>query len=147
MTRVLLTCSLLLAACQNLHATSSDPEVVERDCFTCHAADYEAAPNHPGVKPTTCADCHTTETWAGVHPEHIFAITTGPHAGATCESCHKTELGANSGGENTDCINCHAHNSRADLEDEHDDEDDFVWDESNPNSCLSCHPDGRNRDD
>nr|MBA3540822.1 hypothetical protein [Deltaproteobacteria bacterium] len=76
------------------------------DCFGCHAQSYQTAktPDHdpPGgpLLPRDCARCHVTTGWApAIDPakvtrlaatEHdrVFALSTGSHRTATCESCH-----------------------------------------------------------
>lgn len=62
------------------------------DCYACHGSDYEGAHNpfHPGVMPTTCADCHETDAWRPARfPEHPFPLI-GAHQRALCSDgrCH-----------------------------------------------------------
>jgi hypothetical protein len=127
-------------------------EVGGGDCYSCHRPDYEATtmPAHPGMFPTTCADCHMTSAWqpalGGAHPESAFPIRSGPHSGFGCFDCHDPEnLGPSSvDGANTDCIGCHTgEHSRTKMDEKHQEEPGYVWDDGMPHFCLTCHPTGR----
>jgi hypothetical protein len=139
----------LLTACTQPH----DPGAVEvrsDDCYTCHVAEYEATtmPPHPGNKPTTCGDCHGTTAWTpaldGDHPEDAFPINGGPHGDITCLDCHDPDLGPSIGGMDVSCIGCHTgEHDRTEMDDKHDEEPRYMWDESRPAFCRDCHPRGR----
>jgi hypothetical protein len=129
-----------VAACTSQH----DPNAIEvaaEDCYACHVADYEGAtmPPHVGNKPTTCGDCHGTESWTpaldGDHPEDAF----------TCLDCHDPDLGPTTGGMDVSCIGCHTgEHDRAEMDDKHQEESRYMWDDSRPAFCRDCHPRGRN---
>jgi len=150
--RSLVFVSLLTVACSQ-HQDGA-VEVSRRDCYTCHRADYEATTNpvHPGSRPTTCWQCHTTNAWRpaadGIHPESAFPIQSGPHRDFTCLDCHDLDRGSYVDGANTDCIGCHtgAH-TRAKMDDQHNEEPGYVWNDAQPSFCLTCHPRGLKEDD
>ncbi|HEX8384714.1 MAG TPA: cytochrome c3 family protein, partial [Rubricoccaceae bacterium] len=107
------------------------------DCFACHASDYQTVHAGSGF-PTTCSECHGTTTWGGATFAHDdFPIYSGDHAGewASCQTCH-TQPGQP---QVFTCLTCHEH-SRDEMDDEHEDEDDYVY---NSQACYNCHPDGR----
>jgi hypothetical protein len=141
------------AACtgtQDIHQTS---EAKSKACYDCHSTAYQIVqtPVHVGVMPTTCADCHSTNAWipaAGGHPEDKFPITTGSHANPAigCSDCHIASLGADTGGQNTDCVHCHlgAHNTPA-IDSAHTGVANYPGSApTSPPSCLNagCHPSG-----
>jgi hypothetical protein len=99
--------------------------------------------------PTTCIDCHTTRAWTpalmGTHPEGRFPIAGGPHSGFQCLDCHDPDLGASTGGMNTDCVGCHTgEHTRARMDRVHEGESGYPTGAAPPNFCLDCHPAGRN---
>jgi hypothetical protein len=148
--RVLPAILVVLFACNPAH----DPGAIEvrgEDCYACHVAEYEAttAPPHPGNKPTTCGDCHSTLAWTpaleGDHPENAFPINGGPHGAITCLECHDPDLGASSAGMNVSCIGCHTgEHDRARMDDKHQEESRYRWDDARPAFCRDCHPRGLN---
>jgi hypothetical protein len=81
---------LLLAACSA--SSGAAPAEAEKDpqrCATCHLDEYRATthPVHVGEKPTTCAICHTQDSW---HPDvlsHPWPLD-GAHAKTACFKCH-----------------------------------------------------------
>jgi hypothetical protein len=91
----------------------------QEDCVACHRADYDEEHTGSGFA-TTCADCHTVETWEGATFDHAatgFALL-GLHEPLACEACHiepghQLKFPAPSGQE--DCVACH----RADYDEEH----------------------------
>ena len=136
----------------DIHDVSS--AALNKDCYSCHSTAYETVqtPIHLDLFPTTCADCHSTTAWLPAqnnHPEAAFPITTGSHAnaGIRCTDCHNSSLGLDTGGLNTDCVDCHlgAHNGAA---------NDTIHAgisgypgfsagvATSPHFCLSCHPSG-----
>jgi hypothetical protein len=141
------------AACtgtQDIHETQ---QAKNKACFDCHSTAYDlvATPKHVGVYPTTCSDCHSTTAWipaAGGHPEAKFPITTGSHSNAAiaCSDCHIASLGADTAGQNTDCVHCHlgAHNTPA-IDGAHASVANYTGSTpTSPPSCLNagCHPSG-----
>ena len=78
----------LLPACDGIDVTSSAALPSAR-CASCHLPEYLAAdhPLHRGVKPTTCATCHTQESFHPMRLEHSFPLD-GAHAKADCFACH-----------------------------------------------------------
>jgi hypothetical protein len=141
------------AACagtQDIHETQ---QAKNKACFQCHSTAYDLVqtPKHVGVYPTTCSDCHSTIAWipaAGGHPEAKFPITTGSHSNPAigCSDCHIASLGADTGGQNTDCVHCHlgAHGTPA-IDAAHTSVANYMGSSpTSPPSCLSagCHPSG-----
>jgi len=106
------------------------------DCYACHAADHARV--HPSF-PTTCAQCHTVQTWAGATFDHdpLFPIFSGRHAGtwASCQTCH-VQPGTF---EVFSCLNCHEHR-RSEMDDEHRRVPGYVYESA---ACFACHPRGR----
>ena len=79
------------------------------DCFSCHQADYNRAPNHVAMNfAHTCKDCHTTTTFTGALFDHS---TLGPNP--NCYSCHQTQYRSAQNpnhaalGIPTTCAQCH----------------------------------------
>ncbi len=81
-----------------------------RDCFACHAADYQktTSPNHAAAGfPTTCEQCHqaSSPSWTGAGFNHASAFPlVGVHATQTCAACHKNGVYK---GTPRDCFGCH----------------------------------------
>jgi hypothetical protein len=98
------------------------------DCAACHAEDHQAA--HSNF-PTTCLDCHTTDSFAGATFDHGDATgfpLFGVHQTLDCALCHSTPdftpLFDPNGPD--DCFTCHAD----DHEQAH---------AAFPTTCLDCH--------
>jgi hypothetical protein len=126
------------ADCADCHQASVF-QGTPRDCFACHAVDYQMAtnPNHAAnAYPTRCETCHDTFAWAPARFDHsrFFPIAGGDHGALDCTDCHA----GGSFGAFT-CVSCHEH-SQAEMDDKHDDVGGYVF--SSP-ACLTCHPDGR----
>lgn len=124
--------------------------VKDRLCSLCHLPDYANTqePIHMGLYPTTCVDCHGTQAWRpalnGVHPEADFPLADGPHKKIGCTDCHDVDRGTSTDGVNADCIGCHSgDHARGKVDDQHDGVADYVFDETAPNFCLLCHPNGQ----
>lgn len=118
------------------------------ECYSCHQTDYEQATNPPHVDnfPTTCEQCHGTQSFrpalVGVHPEDAFRIQAGPHQGLDCASCHRAELGPFGAG-NTDCVGCHLQtHARSAMDLRHSGVPGYPSGEAAGNFCLGCHPNG-----
>jgi hypothetical protein len=143
--------------CEDCHTTSAwmpatfTHEQVTGTCHDCHRLDYERTTNPPHVQqgyPQTCNDCHTTDMWIpaldGLHPEATFPIADGPHQEFLCLECHKANLGPSQDGQNTDCVGCHTgEHARQEVDDQHQEVPEYVFDVANPHFCLECHPNGR----
>ncbi len=111
------------------------------DCFFCHESEYQNAddPDHQASGfPTSCADCHNTSDWDDAefnHDQLYFPIYSGEHRNEwdECSDCHI-------GGDVSDfscTTTCHTNQNS--LADEHDDVNNYVYDD---HSCFECHPDG-----
>ncbi|MDZ4698140.1 MAG: cytochrome c3 family protein [Rhodothermales bacterium] len=105
----------------------------DQDCISCHQPDY--TDEHAGSGfPTTCLECHSTETWDGATFDHVLAsegfALIGAHDALACETCHSmpdlTPLFTPANDQ--DCITCH----QQDYSDEH-------TGTGFPNTCLDCH--------
>ncbi len=121
-------------------------------CVDCHRSDYDGSPylGHDTFA-LSCQDCHTSSAWTpatgGNHPEDAFPIESGPHKDYRddCVSCHNPDLGSPVAGENADCVGCHdGDHTRAKMDAEHREENDYPTGPAPPNFCLDCHEDGRN---
>lgn len=118
------------------------------DCASCHRADYDRAsnPNHAASRfPTTCETCHTTAAWRPASFNHdgpYFPIYSGNHRGvwSSCSECHINP----SSYRQFECILCHAHSNRAELDREHREVRGYEY--SSP-ACYRCHPRGTAEDD
>ncbi len=112
------------------------------NCFACHEQDYNDAiePKHQTANfPNTCEDCHTPKAWTPAdwdHDNQYFPIYSGKHRGEwdNCIDCHVNPEDY----KQFECINCHEHR-QSKMDNEHDDERDYVWES---HACYSCHPDG-----
>ncbi|MCF6332284.1 MAG: hypothetical protein L3J11_03290 [Draconibacterium sp.] len=76
------------------------------DCFSCHQADYNGAPEHLLQNyPRECTQCHNTNDWGDANFDHSstnFPLT-GTHATIDCVQCHS----AGYAGTATLCSACH----------------------------------------
>ena len=101
------------------------------DCYSCHATDYQGAPDHVALSfPHTCQQCHTTTAWLPSTFRHSFPLS-GSHDRA-CTDCHTT------GSTSTfNCLNCH---TAASTNARHDDVSGYSY---NSQACYQCHPTGR----
>lgn len=129
--------AVLVGGCLQSHGDPAVKEIGDRNCITCHQAEFDATslkvsiykahkpPDHKalGFDPAKCVDCHVTtanpKAWrlAINHTETVFATKSGPHAGIACTGCHNLALtdpanpseavGNSIKGANTDCIGCH----------------------------------------
>lgn len=85
--------------CSSCHTPSAQGSMqfvgTHTECFFCHRADFNTAPNHVASNfPTACAGCHNQVAWSAVsglaggsHPTTPLALT-GVHAGQQCADCH-----------------------------------------------------------
>lgn len=114
-----------------------------KDCFSCHATEYNAAvPNHASAGFTTgaCATCHNTTTWSGATFDHDgawFPIDSGKHAGkwAACTDCHTNAANYTV----FTCLSCHPHSDKTKTDEKHSGRRDYQYLSS---ACYSCHPRG-----
>lgn len=145
-----------VAACASCHV-GGVYSGLPTDCFTCHTAEYSAAPDHVADSyPLTCESCHGTSTWQGALFNHAaagistgcnachasdFAATTAPDHNAmglstACESCHQTHMWVPStfahAGISTDCASCHIADYNATTDPNH-------IAEGFSTSCEDCH--------
>jgi hypothetical protein len=104
---------------------------ISSDCYSCHLADYEAAPDHTALSfPHDCEHCHNTTSWKSVSFEHPFP-RTGPHD-VSCDLCHTT------GSTSTfDCLGCH---DKATTDSRHDEVREYSY---NSLACYECHSQGQ----
>jgi hypothetical protein len=97
-------------SCVECH-TQPTYEETSSECLACHEQDYNEAedPPHAGQYPTTCAECHTTNSWEGAsfdHNQTTFPLT-GAHVLANCAQCHDGGIFA---GTESACVACHEAN-------------------------------------
>ena len=123
-------------ACSACH---SKGYVLPRDCYGCHATDYNNAanPNHKAAGfPTTCDTCHypTHTAWTQAVFGHDFPIKSGKHVGFVCADCHTTN-----NFQQFSCIDCHTH-SKSTVDSAHRDVGGYSY---NSQSCYACHPKGQ----
>ncbi len=121
--------------CDNCHHGSGSPP---KDCFGCHAGDYQGAknPDHVAASfPTSCDRCHfpSHSRWSQADFAHDFPITSGPHQ-VDCTECHLS-----SSYNQFSCTHCHKH-EKNEMDDKHDEEAGYVYDSQ---ACYGCHPSGR----
>lgn len=106
---------------------------LSQDCHSCHASDYQGAPDHVSLGfSQTCEQCHTTAAWDPSTFHHAFPLT-GDH-NLNCTECHNT--GSTS---SFSCIDCHDHR-QSEADSEHDDVSGYTYASQ---ACYQCHPNGR----
>lgn len=165
-TRLPLTGMHALADCTQCHQRGDARRMsdVPADCFACHENEYRRVSTHPSHVgdpadpasvpfPRDCALCHRATGWspalvdpatlprsmgltAGPSHELSFPIASGPHRGATCDSCHR----APSVPRAVTCSGCHAHDPvrvRAQHR--------VAVAPDDAAACLRCHPGGARR--
>lgn len=130
--------------CQQCHLTDKYSDA-SPDCVSCHQDDFNNTnnPDHQaGGFPTDCALCHDTNpgwnaTAFGDHDDKYFPIYSGKHKGEwnQCVDCH-TSSGSFS---SFSCIDCHEHNNKAGVDNDHDEVSGYSYQSS---ACYQCHPDG-----
>jgi hypothetical protein len=94
--------ALTLAACGS---SDSVPAGKDGACAGCHLPDFQGAHGHPGSKPTTCAVCHTQQSWHPTVLEHEWTLD-GAHEKAKCFACHTGDPPKYRGLPHT-CVDCH----------------------------------------
>ncbi len=125
-----------LADCAQCH--HSYPElkfdVLNVDCYACHASDYNSAqtPNHLTANfSKDCQECHSISslTWSASNVNHSFFPLVGGHALPSCYSCHKQNTFQ---GLTPDCYSCHRPNYEATKNPNH-------ISAGLPTTCNVCH--------
>jgi hypothetical protein len=134
-------------SCDNCHTVPSlgllfSPSD-QNDCIACHRVNYDDEHTGSGF-PTTCLDCHSTDTWSGATFDHdvpFFPIYSGEHSGEwdSCQTCHTVPADYSV----FSCLICHEHN-QADVDSEHSGVSNYSYDSV---SCYNCHPDGKKSED
>lgn len=140
-----LTGAHLLVNCTDCHTMGyqNTPNL----CVACHETEYNNTtdPNHIAAQfPNTCEDCHSSISWDPADWDHdgqYFPIYSGPHreAWTLCSECHVNP----SNYVQFECIQCHEHNNKNDMDDKHKDEPDYDYISSR---CYECHPNGKRED-
>ena len=128
--------------CQKCH--SSGYTNTPNTCFGCHEAKYNATtnPNHKTAAfPTDCESCHSQNAWKPATFDHdgkYFPIYSGKHQGEwnTCSDCHTSSADYRI----FSCINCHEHNNKANVDDDHRGVNGYSYVSS---ECYRCHPNGK----
>ena len=122
--------------------------VAGRPCESCHLSDFQATtnPDHESAMfPLDCTECHnSTTTWLGAEFDHdglFFPIYSGKHNGKwdDCSDCHTNP----SNFATFSCIDCHKHNDRNKVDNDHSDVSEYNSSSYNSNECFRCHPQGR----
>jgi hypothetical protein len=95
--------------CSQCHTGALGP--IPSTCYSCHAANYQAAPNHVTLAfPQNCEQCHTTAAWLPSTFSHTTFPLTGGHNGLRCVQCHTSGV---FGPIPSTCYSCHATNYQA----------------------------------
>jgi hypothetical protein len=111
------------------------------DCYACHRDDYNATndPDHEAAGfPRDCEECHNTNSRSGAsinHPQFPIGPGSEHREGSVWNSCSDCHPNPSNFGV-FDCLSCH---ERDEMDDEHEDEDGYVY--QSP-ACLDCHPTG-----
>ena len=124
--------SLSCQSCHEADGTPKFPGVANGDCIACHQAAYDGQHGGSGF-PTTCLECHTTDSFTGATADHSTASggfeLLGAHASLSCQSCHEADGTPKFPGVADDeCIACH----QADFDGQH-------GGGGFPTTCLECH--------
>ncbi len=101
------------------------------DCSSCHQDEYNATrnPDHRAAGyPTTCQNCHSTNSWEGATFQHTTFPLQGAHRTVACESCHTNGYA----GTPRDCYSCHRPDYDATTNPNH-------RAANFPTTCESCH--------
>ncbi|MEW6599590.1 MAG: hypothetical protein AB1499_01330 [Nitrospirota bacterium] len=99
------------AECTDCHK-NGDYRNTPTDCFVCHQADYQTAPNHVASGyPHDCMECHQISApWEQASFNHESFTFSGAHASlkGDCLTCHASSGMILAGTTDSDCYNCHA---------------------------------------
>jgi Cytochrome c3 len=112
-------------------------------CFGCHSGDYNGTndPDHQSAGfPTNCEACHSQNAWTPAtfnHDGMYFPIYSGTHDGEwdACVDCHTVPNNFSL----FSCIDCHEHDNPAELADDHEDVNGYIYQST---ACYACHPTG-----
>lgn len=119
------------ASCESCHADGVYAGT-PRDCYSCHANDYNRTndPNHRAAGfPTGCETCHDAQGWDNATFDHgQYFPLEGAHAQTPCESCHANGFASTP----SDCFSCHANEYNATTDPNH-------QAAGFPTTCESCH--------
>jgi len=88
-------------------ASSFNHAGITSGCYDCHKAKYDSTtnPNHTASNfPTTCEQCHRTNSWRPATFSHTKFPLVGVHATLQCSVCHQ---GGKYTGLSSDCYSCH----------------------------------------
>ncbi|MBI5180640.1 MAG: hypothetical protein HZA05_04465, partial [Nitrospirae bacterium] len=88
-------------------ASSFNHAGITSGCYDCHKARYDSTtnPNHGASNfPTTCEQCHRTNSWRPATFSHTKFPLVGIHATLQCSICHQ---GGKYTGLSSDCYSCH----------------------------------------
>jgi len=132
--------------CTQCHTTGNYSDA-DPNCVSCHQTDYDNTnnPNHTAAQfPTDCVACHTTNLdWTPATFDHdgmYFPIYSGKHQGEwnDCVDCHNNQNDYSV----YNCLNCHEHNNKNKVDNDHDHPGDpkfdgYVYEST---ACVSCHP-------
>ncbi|MFC1490634.1 cytochrome c3 family protein [Candidatus Latescibacterota bacterium] len=139
-TGFLLTESHASIGCNACH-TSSDGRYPPAECYLCHSAEYNSAPDHVSFGyGSNCIECHNQSVWEDATFEHdSFPIYSGAHRSewSSCNECHTDSAHLTE----FSCIVCHNQNLMAS---EHRNENGYIFQSQ---ACYNCHPDGETEDD
>jgi hypothetical protein len=108
----------------------------QNDCYACHQAEFNQAHGAGSGFPTTCADCHTVNSWSGATFDHSqFFPLSGAHD-VSCATCHTTQ------GDYTQfaCLTCH---TQTQTNQQHQGVSGYTY---SSQACYSCHRNGRGGD-
>ena len=141
-------------ACNSCHRGEVHSEKLEKDCYSCHAADDV----HKGQEGKRCHECHDEHGWGNrIRFDHDMANfpLIGLHAVAPCEECHidarfktaASECNACHQPEDVheqrlgpDCERCHNPNGWSLWEFNHDSQTEYPLDGAHEGiDCLLCH--------
>ncbi len=140
-TAFVLTGQHLNTDCKSCHQGQTTG--ISQLCFSCHSNDFNNTtdPNHSASNfPTICQDCHTTNNWTPStfnHDANYFPIYTGKHKNEwdQCSDCHTNQSNYNI----FSCINCHEHSNQSEVNNDHDEVANYIYQSS---ACYDCHPRG-----
>jgi hypothetical protein len=103
---------------------------IPSNCYSCHTANYQAAPDHATLAfPHTCEQCHTTTAWLPAAFQHAFPLSG--HHNVACTQCHT--------GGNTSSFNCLTCHTRSTTDGHHGGVGGYTYDSP---ACYRCHPRG-----
>jgi hypothetical protein len=106
---------------------------LDNTCASCHVQDKPN--NHFGG---TCDTCHDVFSWDDAEFLHS-AVSTFPKGhdqqGGVCTNCHVEDNGY----ATFSCIDCHEHDNRNEMANEHRGENGYRYESA---ACFDCHPRG-----